>query len=82
MVADTERGEDPDQRDEHAGRAERREPGQRGGGQDVEGAEEGVRGQGPRGGEEEFGAVKDPCTPCEEKACEGFSLGILTVVRA
>jgi len=39
---DPERGEDPDQRDEHAGGAERREPRECRGGEDVEGAEGGV----------------------------------------
>ena len=39
MVTDPERGEDPDQRHEHAGRAERRESCECGGREDVEGAE-------------------------------------------
>ena len=39
---DTERGEDLDQRDEHVGGAERREPGEHRGGEDVAGEEGGV----------------------------------------
>lgn len=42
LESHTERGEDSHQRDEHAGRAQRREPGQHRSGEDVEGEEGGV----------------------------------------
>lgn len=42
LVAHPVRREDPDQRDEHAGGAERRESREHRGGEDVEGAEGGV----------------------------------------
>ena len=42
VESDSERGEDPDQRDVDVGGAERRVAGERGGGEDVEGEEERV----------------------------------------
>lgn len=58
VVADPIRREDSDLRHEYASRAQRREPRQRGSRQDVAREEGRVRGEGPRGCEEDVGSIR------------------------